>query len=211
MKNLSNHSKSSFISLFFFLLMILWLFNGCLGSKPVTTRFYHLEFPTDVSFENEGKLEAVYIDIMDIEVHPAFASYEIAIRENSNELRYFANHRWASRPEQSLANYITNYYKRNKNFQIVDPRFISHYNYYKLGTTVHQLEVLKEGKDFHARLHIEFKLTEPAANKLILEHRVVKSVLLDGRDLNLFTKVISELLLEELQTFSGEIMNHLAD
>jgi ABC-type uncharacterized transport system auxiliary subunit len=182
-----------------------------MGSKPVAPRFYILEFPSAVNLEDANNLEPVLLEIMDVEIHPAFATYEIAIRENSNELRYFAHHRWAARPEQSLFSFITNYYKRNKNFQPVEPRFINHYNYYKLGTMVHQLEVLQEGKVFYARLHIEFRLQEPITNKLIMEHLAVRSVLLDGRDLNLFSKAISELVFDELQSFSGKIMERLSD
>ena len=80
MKNLTITFKKSFTSLFFFLLMSILLFNGCLGSKSVAPRFYLLEFPSEVNLEDASDLETVSLEIMDVEIHPAFASYEIAVR-----------------------------------------------------------------------------------------------------------------------------------
>jgi len=191
-----------------------FLLVGCFGGKSVAPTFYLIEFPFDdevtlTEKDNDEVVEPIPISISDVDVHPAFSSHEIAIREDSHELRYFANHKWANRPEQNLARIMENYFERHEYFMTIDSRKFALRDYYTVKSYVNRLEIVKNGKQYSAYLHLEIILREGATSKVVFKHVANRSELLKERNLNMFASAVSRMFLEELKLFSQNLEKEL--
>jgi ABC-type uncharacterized transport system auxiliary subunit len=188
----------------FLVLVILGMF-GCRSSKPVATRFYMIEFsPSVMIIQNELSPLPFNLEIADIDVHPAFATSQIAMREEDHEVSYFVNHQWATRPQQCLERFTVNFIRHNGIFKHVERKFWSVIPDYRLFVTVYNLEVMRQGRDFYGRLYVEFRL-ESAAGDIIESHINDTTRLLEKRNLNLFAKAVNQMYFEELSYFSQKV------
>ena len=179
----------------------LLILNGCRSSKPVTPRFFLLEYPAETEITDTIATLPFSLEINDVDLHPAYSSTQIAIREGEMEVQYFVNNQWASRPYQSLERIITTYYKKNPFFESISTRFWNVQPDFTLTTTVYNLEVIRERKTFQARLNIEFRI-ESSEGEIIAVHTSDNIRQLERRDLNQFARAINNMFFEELHYFS---------
>ena len=184
------------------------LITGCLTRAPEATRYYLLDYPAgmEIVFPGNGPFIGKSCLITSVEVYPAYSSHQIAIREHSHEIKYFAVNIWAVRPEQSLTSIMTEFFRNHKVFESVHLSTLSTETDFTLGTTVYNLEVVQEKRDYYARLKVEYLLKDNQSNQIVYDHRADKRVLLDDRDLNLFAAAISEIFVQELANFVNTIM-----
>ncbi len=186
------------------------ILTGCLTRKPETTRHYILEYPAGYETVPVSKIADRSCLIMPAEVYPAFATHQIALRESSNEIRYFALNVWAVRPEQSITNMVTEFLLKHNVFQSVYAPAIIRETDFSLKTTVYRLEVIAENRDYFANLEVEFMLINNLDGQITNVHRASRKVELEDRDLNLYAAAISRMLIEELSVFTQsftEILN----
>lgn len=165
-------------------------------------QFITIEFPADNNFADSLSILPYSLEIEEVGIHPAFATNQIAIRENTHQIRYFVNHQWAVRLQQSLTQYITDYYMTNQLFDDVGNRFWKDPADYKVSTYVHNLEVKQIDKDFSAYMHIDFFLIDVDNNQVVTKHTVKKNRLLPKRNLNLFAEAVNNMFFEELHFFA---------
>jgi ABC-type uncharacterized transport system auxiliary subunit len=192
------------------LLALVIVLGGCRGGKPVAPRYYMIEYNPSVMIIPDPVSSLPYnVEITDIDIHPAFATSQIAIREEDHEVGYFVNHQWATRPQQSFERFTLNYLKHNNVFKYAERKYWNTIPEYKLFISIHNLEVIRQGKDFYARLHTEFRL-ETAAGEIVDIHINDNSRLLEKRNLNLFTRAINSMYFEELNFFAHKIHFALA-
>ena len=184
----------------------IFLLGACRSSKPVAPTFYVLEFPTERISDEKPLTLSYSLEITDIDLHPAFATHQIAIREDQHEIRYFSNYEWAVRPDQSLTRFISDYFKNVKIFRNTDIRYWNIQPDYKLLTSVHQLEVVKDGNDYLAHLHVDFRLVMTEGSVTVVRHTADKTRLLERRNLNLFAGAINDMFFEELHFFARKIL-----
>ena len=178
--------------------------TGCRSSKPVTPSFFLVEYPSDPPPTDTVKVLPYVLELVEVNVNPAYASPQIAVREGEQELQYFVNNQWAVRPAQSFAGFIEQYFADNRVFTQTQTRFWNLQPDYRLQTIVHNLEILRDRRDFYARLHLEFRL-ETADGELIERYVKDNRRLLESRDLNLFTIAVNNMFFEELNYFTGKI------
>jgi len=184
----------------------MFLLGACRSSKPVAPTFYVLEFPME-RIPDEKPLTLPYsLEITEIDLHPAFATHQIAIREGQHEIRYFSHHEWAVRPVQSLTRYINDYFKNIQVFRSTDTRYWNIQPDYKILTSVNHLEVLKDGNDYLAHLHVDFRLVMTEGTVTVVTHSADNTRLLEKRNLNLFAGAINDMFFEELQFFTRKIL-----
>ncbi len=189
------------------LIVLTVILIGCRSSKQVAPTFYLIEFPADKITDDEVSVTLPFsLEILDVDVHPAFASHQIALRENEHEIRYYAHHEWAVRPSESLTRYVYNYFRNAGIFRYTDARFWNVIPDYRLQVKVHKLEVIEEDDDFLAHLHVDFDLIMVEGNVVIVQHAANKTRLLEKRNLNLFAGSINDMFLEELFFFSRKIL-----
>lgn len=188
-----------------FILMVSTLvLAGCRSSKPVAPRFFLVEYPSDPPVTDTMKMLPYVLELAEVNVNPAYASTQIAMREDEQELQYFVNNQWAVRPAQGFAVFLEQYFADNRVFSQTQTRFWNLQPDYRLQTIVHNLEVVRERKDFYARLHLEFRL-ETADGEWIERYSTDNRRLLESRDLNLFTVAVNNIFFEELNYFTGKI------
>lgn len=185
--------------------------NGCISRKPATPSFYLLEYPASREITSPALATPlpVIVEIADVQINPAFASYDIALRHNTREIKYFSHHRWATRPSQSLNSFLMTFFERNSVFENAGARFWRVNPHYRLRTIIHQLEVLEENREFYARLHIEIMLIKTDTEQTALLHLSNRTQVLEQRDLNLFADAISNMFFEELELFSHKALSQL--
>lgn len=186
------------------------MLTGCLTRKPDTTRHYILEYPAGNDTVFISKIAEKSCLIMPAEVYPAFATHQIALRESSNVIRYFALNVWAVRPEQSITNMVTEFLHKHDVFESVYAQAIMRETDFSLKTTIYRLEVIGEKRDYFAHLEVEFMLINNDTGHITDVHRTSRKTGLEERDLNLYAAAISRMLIEELTVFTQsftEIVN----
>ncbi|MFP4555450.1 MAG: ABC-type transport auxiliary lipoprotein family protein [Bacteroidales bacterium] len=191
------------------------LLAGCFGGKSVAPTFYLIEYPfnEEISADNSGddEVEPIPIHVLELDVHPAFSSHEIAIREDTHELKYFANHKWTNRPEQTLTIFMQNFFGHHNGFMVINPRKFALRDYYSVEFYVNRLEVVKNGKQYSAYLHMEITLREGATSKEVFKHVTDRSEPMEERNLNLFASAVSRMLFEEIKQFSQKVEAELVE
>lgn len=193
------------------ILLLTLLLASCGGSKSVVNRFYVLEYPARVVEGMEEELLSIDGSCL-IEtpgMHSAFATHQIALREDTHEIKYFSFNEWANRPEQSLATIIWSFFQ---DFPVFGQGAVlqgSGEEKYALQTHVSRMEVVQQRNDFHARLNVEFLLVDRSTGATLAAHKASRQEVLAQRNLNLFASAISEIFVDELQLFTLEILNVL--
>jgi ABC-type uncharacterized transport system auxiliary subunit len=193
------------------LLCIVLLFASCGGSKSVVNRFYVLEYPSGFSpvmeenlspFQGSGHIESPV-------VHQAFATHQIALREDSHEIKYFSFNEWVSRPEQSLNAILWSFFQDFPAFEQGVVAVAGGQDGFGIETHVSRMEVVQVRNDFHARLDVEFRLVDRSDGKILFTHRTGRQEALRQRNLNLFAATISEMFIEELQVFANGMLREV--
>ncbi len=188
----------------FVLLVTSFILTGCRSSKPVSPRFYLLEYPADTERTDTLKSLPYVLELGEVNINAAYSSSQIAIREDEQELQYFIHNHWAVRPKESLGTFVEKYFFNHRVFKQTQTRFWNLQPDYRLVTHVHNLEVVRDKRDFYARLHLEFRLETPDG-ELVERYLSDNRRLLKSRDLNLFAMAVNQMFFEELNYFSGKI------
>ena len=184
------------------LLIMLLACQGCLGHRDVAVRYYTLEYSPDEivkTFANAGPVEKSLL-VNPVEIHPAFSSNQIAIREDTHEIRYFSFNQWAVRPDQSLTSLLTDFLKRSNIFSSVYSPMVYIETDLTLETTVYNLEIVEDGRTFNARLNLEYRLNS-SDGQVLYSHRADRKETLEDRNLNLFSEAITSIFIGELENF----------
>lgn len=185
------------------LLILSIIAAGCLTRKPPAIRYYVLEYPGKEALSG---FDAATIKgsclVRPVEVSPAYSTNQIAIRENTHEIRYFAFNMWAVRPEPGLTGIMFRFLDDHRIFEnLRSPGLIDETDY-TLETMVYNLEVETDRRDYRARLNMVFRLIDNKQNRTVKEHMVNRSMPVEERDLNLFAAAVSTIFVEELAAFT---------
>lgn len=181
------------------------LLGACRSSKPEAPRFYMLEYTAKQDIASDTLSALPYsLEIMDIDLNPAFSSHQIAMREDAHEVKYFVNHQWASRPQKSLERFVVNYFNEHAIFENVRRSFWNVQPDFRLYIIIYNLEVVRDRKDFSAHLHLEMWL-ESNEGEVIHRHVADQTRMLEKRSLNLFAQAINNMFYEELNYFANKL------
>lgn len=184
------------------------LFSACRSTQPVQNRFYLLEFPVETTETLPTGItpKAGKCEILPVYVAPVYASHQIAMREDSHSIRYFAFNEWAQRPGSRLTDMIVDYLESNNVFERTGFGRITDVADYIFETKVYRMEIDSQHDAFIARFIAEFSLIDNNTGKVINYHKADQSRELPGKDMNLFAAAISEIFAEELHVFIYKIM-----
>lgn len=195
------------------LLILPLLFTACRSSKSIQNRFYVLELPASIHEkmpEHFSPLPGSYF-VQPVEVAPAYASYQIALREESHSIRYFSFNEWAERPANALTAMVKSFLNANRVFEeTLTGRQTERADYF-MRIRVSKMEADHQAVDFEARLVVELSLTDARTGEVLHHHLADRSSLLPERNLNLFAAAISELFAEELASFALRMLQIRAD
>ncbi len=197
------------------LLAVLLILAGCGGSRPVVHQFFLLETPPGKAFEWPDNLHAIAgsCEVENVRVAPPYASHQIAVREDSHQLRFFTFNEWAVRPDQQLTQIVIDFFEEHHVFGSVMHGRIAERTDYVVETNVVHMELDNRQDDFHARLHVEFKLisladVDPVG---VVHHVANRSEPLNEKNINEFAATVSRLFMDELHAFSTAFLNQAGD
>ncbi len=195
------------------LLILPLLFTACRSSKSIQNRFYVLEIPVSVHEKMPERLTplAGSYFVKPVELSPAYASYQIALREESHSIRYFSFNEWAERPSNALTAMVNSFFNTNQVFEETLTGRQTEQADHIMQTRIHRMEADHQGSDFEARLVVEFSLTDARTGEILHHHRADRSSPLPQRNLNLFAAAISELFAEELASFALQMLQVRTD
>lgn len=184
------------------------LLSGCFGGKQLPTRHYLLEYPEGgvalAVSAAELPLFHAPVFVENVQIHPAFSTHQIAIREDSNEVSFFSFNEWAVRPSVSLTIMTRRFLAEHGYFNrlVTSPQEAS--KGYGLAVQVERIEVVRDRNKFVAMLSMSLTLTENLTGDVVLSKATVRSEPLAERNLNLFAQTISRLYIEELHRFFSQ-------
>ncbi len=191
----------------------LLLMSGCGGNKAIVHKYYLLEYPRHITADLRITDSLAYpfgsCFIETVEVHPAFSSHQIAIRENSNQINYFSFNEWAVRPSQSFTKLIKDFFSDTGLFTEINIGRSAHGNDFIIETYVSKIEVVKSRSLFLANVELEFLLKEGATGKVISNMYDSEVKVLKNMDLNLFAATVSEMFVEKLHAFALQLNSDL--
>jgi ABC-type uncharacterized transport system auxiliary subunit len=196
--------KIFLISVMFSLMLV-----GCGGGKQTVTRFYLLEYPSEqaaASYTPEHTAPFPYAcNVSPVDIHPAFASHQIAIREHANQINYFSFNEWATRPTESLTRLVLQYFQNNEVFETVISLRSGLGSVFSVETHVSRMDLTIEQKAFTANLAVKFSLVHNETRQVITSYQKVNQRLLEDKSLNEFAAAISEMFVEGLVLFTNQI------
>jgi ABC-type uncharacterized transport system auxiliary subunit len=209
--NLLKVSITSWIRICAILLSGSLFLAGCTPRRSVPARYYIIDYPAGVEVDIAADAAPVQNSclVSTVNIYPAYSTNQIAIRENTHEIRYFAFNQWAVRPEQSLTSIKIEFLKSHNIFQSLQTTALFAQADYTMETTVYHLEIIEEDNEYHARLNLEYILKDNQTGQVVIDHRADRKSLLDERNLNLFAATVSKMFIEELGIFSNSILTDL--
>jgi ABC-type uncharacterized transport system auxiliary subunit len=188
-------------------LPIFW--GSCISNKTVLNKYYLIDFQGVSAGQEDGNGEQPVIDmtceIEKIEVNLLIDRSQIINRSRSNEITYYQNHLWATRPSVAFAEAILHQLEASSLFRGVSTRYSRDVPDFRFGTTIRQLEVIEEDHDFLAHLQMKFQLIRNADDMVLATHSFDRIEPLPKRDLNIFAQTISQILHEELHIFISQL------
>lgn len=189
------------------------LFSGCLSEKSAVTRHYTIEWTSErKEAGNTGApLIAGRCEIDQVEVHPLYEKTQIVNRSDSHEVSYYKYHQWAIRPSVAVMEVIRTSLENAELFESVSARYSRIIPEYRFLTNIRQLEVIENKNQFLAHLDIEFRIINNADGRILMEHRADRTGALAKKELNLFARAISEMLVSELSAFEELIRERAAE
>lgn len=190
-----------------FLVLVIFslLLTACLGGRPVAVSYYLIEYmpaqveayaPDSARF---GFGKPVFISAIDI--HPAFATHQIAIREGTHQINYFSFNEWATRPGPSLAIITRRYINDSKWFSRIVDAPSAAIQGYSLSVSIFRMEVDRDRQRFFASMAMEVTLVNNQTGDLHSSGMLQTRRELPGKDLSLFASAVSEIYLEGLHGF----------
>jgi ABC-type uncharacterized transport system auxiliary subunit len=181
---------------------------GCLGRRSIPARYYILDFPPGLEVDiNTGPPIQKSCLIRPVNISPAYSTTQIALRERTHEIRYFAFNQWAVRPEQSFTSLLVDFINDQNIFRTIHTRpGLNLEPDYIIETAIHHMVLVEEGRDYYARLSLEYVLRDFINDEIIVNHRADREELLEEKNLNLFAAAISEIFIDELGKFSSAVL-----
>ncbi len=202
--------KKNLLIIFFLMALVI---AGCRSSQPIIHQLYLLELPSEQVIQWPEGLSGIpgSCEVTNVLLSPAYASHQIAIREDSHQIRYFTFNEWAMRPEQSLTRFIIDFLEKHQIFdEVKHGRVITPVNYI-LETEVLHIELDNRHEDIRARLHVSFRLLDmDNGGRVAYQHIADSFQPLGRKHINEFAAAVSQLFMEELHTFSIASMRAIA-
>lgn len=180
------------------------LLEACRSAPAVQKNYYLIESVDSVSNKTWALYPAL-LEVVNVEVSPAYAGHKIAVREESNRIRYYDFHEWAVLPQLAIQDAVVANLSATGLITYAPPDYSGVRADFILRTTVSRMEMQDRGKDFYAVLAIEFKVIDSRDKSVRLVHHVIRQEKLQSKSINLFADTISRLLAGECAAFAKKL------
>ena len=189
-----------------FILLLISL-GSCVKKVSQTQRFYLIDIPVlkdSVNYPISPVTDEI-CQVEEVDVFGVYATNQIAFRQETHEIIYYAFHNWAVKPGEMLTLMINKHLQNASIFGAVSNRFWREVPDYQLQTTVYHLEMVQEKKQLSAHLDLEFNLIDNQTNEIVLTHKADRTRQLEANSMNLFASAISDLFYTELRAFTEKM------
>ena len=192
---------------------LLFVLICCLGlatcsKKQVIRRYYVIELPQMTEQVPELDQLNYNVDVRNFRVDQAFDQTRIAVRTDSHELNYYYYHHWAVKPSQAVADVVYEYLEQINLFTQTFRGFSYSPDYLVTGE-VKSLERVQKNNSWYARIDIRLELIDAENELSIVEDEMDLSKALDGKSMNEFAIVSSQLVFQASQAFFDKVAEHL--
>ena len=189
-----------------FLLLIISL-GSCVKKVNQSQKYYLIDLPvsTDSLVYPLSPITDDVCQVEEVDVFEVYATNQIAFRQETHEVIYYAFHNWAVKPGQMFTLMINKHLQNMAIFRAVSNRFWREVPDYQLQTTIYHLEMVQEKKQLSAHLNLEFSLINNETNEIVLSHTADLYKELEVKSMNLFASTISDLFYSELKAFSEKM------
>lgn len=180
------------------------LLEACRSAPAVQKNYYLIESVDSVS----NKAWALYpalLEVVNVEVFPAYAGHKIAVREESNRIRYYDYHEWAVLPQLAIQDAVIANLSGTGMTAYAPPGFSGVRADFILRTTVSRMEMQDRGKEFYALLAIDFTVIDNRDRSIRIVHRAIREEKLKSKSMNLFADAISRMLAGECAAFAKKL------
>lgn len=186
------------------ILLTALLLEACRSAPAVQKNYYLIESVDSVS-GRDWKLSAALLEVVNVEVSPAYAGHKIAVREESNRIRYYDYHEWAVLPQLAIQDAVIANLSGTGMTAYAPPGFSGVRADFILRTTVSRMEMQDRGKEFHALLAIDFTVIDNRDRSIRIVHRAIREEKLKSKSMNLFADAISRMLAGECAALAQKI------
>ncbi len=195
-----------------FLLFIGFVLFGC-GKRSIIQKYYLIEPPTavDTLSNNGNSITEDFCEINPTEIAPAFATHKIAVRSKTHQISYFYYHKWAVTPRQAVTDFIERRISGANIFKRTGVDIWKFNPKYQIRSKVNVLEFREKGGNAAAHLQAVIWLFDKDEKANLLVHNFDRTVLLQQKKLNNFSKAISELLHQEINVFINKVKRLLKE
>lgn len=192
--------------------MTLLVMVACRGGQVVVSQYYLLELPPFDEAMPSGAFQTLpgICEVAEVKVAPAFASHQIAVREDTHQIRYFSFNEWAVRPPLAFTGLLLDFLQDRQVFEEVTHGRHALPSKYLIETEITHLEMDVGRPLVYARLNLTISLYDTATGDRLVSHQADRSEPLSAQDLNEFASVTSQLFAEELTKFSMSVSEKLS-
>lgn len=192
-----------------FFIIVIFVLTGCFSEKKVERRYYTIEIPKDLIPAKTDSISEVKgsCEIERVVVNDIYAKNQIVNKVRSNEISYFVYNQWAVNPSDAVTQLIGDYFEVAGIFQNISDRNRRSIPDFRFRTYIDNLELIETGKSFSAHLTLEFKLIGNSDNRTLVSYKADRVNPLEQKDLNLFAHEISSIIIQELNKFTGMILD----
>ncbi len=192
--------------LFLFLLLCTLVLDAC-SKKQIIRQYYVIELPQVTKVPETEQLN-YNVDVRNFRVGQAFDQTRIAVRTDSHELNYYYYHHWAVKPSQAVADVVYEYLEQTNLFTRTFRGFSYSPDYLVTGE-VKSLERVQKNNSWYARIDIRLELIDAENELSVVEDETDLSRALDGKSMNEFAIVSSQLVLQASQAFFDKVVEHM--
>lgn len=190
------------------------LLNSC-TQKLVVTRYYLLSTDQKITEPDTepGNITQPLpnsVEIGRFRISKAYDRERIAVRTQSNEIYYYFYHSWAIDPQSAIRFFVWNQVYQSNLFQACEMEFFKGTPDYQITGLIDQIERTDMKKQSAAHLKMNLELRQYPSGELILNHHFDRYVpMRESASMNTFAQLISQILLEECDTFIMQINSAL--
>jgi len=194
----------------FLIITLFVLFSGCMSEKAIVRRFYTIEIPPGqlpAAIDQDSVINSSCL-LDHVSVSPVYANIKIVNRNDSHEVSYYMYHQWAIRPSEAIISLILEHMESSGIFKSVTAGYTSIITDYRFETFISKLELIEIGRSSSAHLCLEFKVIDCTNDQIILIHKADRTTVLKQKDINLFSREISNIISKELTLFTTMIKDN---
>lgn len=195
----------------FIVFLVIFLFIGNCARNITSPRYYVLEFETLPHNDSTKSVCNDVAEILPTQVSEAYSQQRIALRKRSHEINYYRNHKWAEGLDLSISRLIQKKLISDALFARVSNEVWNIAPRYQITCNVVHLEAVEGEDDLFAHINMKMELYDKEKRQIAVIHEFDHNQILEEWDLNDMALAMSEILRNELNTFSLKIRNYLEE